>query len=72
MTWRKSSYSGSQGGNCVEVNSWRKSSHSLSGHCVETAHGPGAVGIRDSRLGDASLVLEVPAATWRAFLRKMH
>ena len=27
-TWRKSSYSGGSGGDCVEVASWRKSSYS--------------------------------------------
>ena len=37
MTWRKSSYSGSNGGECVEVGTWRKSSHSSpnAGNCVE-------------------------------------
>jgi hypothetical protein len=39
--WRKSSYSGDNGGNCVEVaNVWRKSSHSgdNGGDCVEVAN----------------------------------
>lgn len=37
ITWRKSSYSTSTGGECVEVGVWRKSSHSSSngGDCVE-------------------------------------
>jgi hypothetical protein len=38
--WRKSSYSASNGGNCVEVAEvWRKSSHSggNGGNCVEVA-----------------------------------
>jgi hypothetical protein len=37
MTWRKSSYSSVNGGNCVEVGVWRKSSYSTSngGNCVE-------------------------------------
>jgi hypothetical protein len=30
--WRKSSYSGANGGTCVEVGTWRKSSYSGSGH----------------------------------------
>ncbi|MFD6097749.1 DUF397 domain-containing protein [Nocardiopsis flavescens] len=40
LQWWKSSYSGSQGGNCVEVAlDWRKSSYSGSqgGDCVEVA-----------------------------------
>jgi hypothetical protein len=37
--WRKSSYSGGNGGNCVEVATWRKSSYSggNGGECVEVA-----------------------------------
>jgi uncharacterized protein DUF397 len=37
VTWHKSSYSGSDGGNCVEVGVWHKASHSTSqgGGCVE-------------------------------------
>ena len=37
--WRKSSYSGGSGGDCVEVASWRKSSYSggQPGSCVEVA-----------------------------------
>jgi hypothetical protein len=37
VTWRKSSYSASGGGNCVEVGVWRKSSYSGSGGgaCIE-------------------------------------
>lgn len=40
--WRKSSYSGDNGGNCVEVGSaWRKSRHSgpNGGNCVEVGEG---------------------------------
>ncbi|WP_406287996.1 DUF397 domain-containing protein [Embleya sp. NBC_00896] len=38
LLWIKSSYSGSEGGDCVEV-AWRKSSHSGNegGQCVEVA-----------------------------------
>jgi hypothetical protein len=38
LTWRKSSFSGNQGGNCVEVG-WRKSTYSGgdTGACVEVA-----------------------------------
>jgi hypothetical protein len=39
VSWRKSSYSAENGGNCVEVASWRKSSYSADngGNCVEIA-----------------------------------
>ncbi|MGW8551980.1 DUF397 domain-containing protein [Streptomyces tubercidicus] len=41
LSWFKSSYSGSEGGNCIEVAyEWHKSSHSASagGNCVEVAY----------------------------------
>ncbi|MFI9260070.1 DUF397 domain-containing protein [Streptomyces sioyaensis] len=41
LNWFKSSYSGSAGGNCIEVAyNWRKSSHSGSegGNCLEVAY----------------------------------
>lgn len=51
--WRKSSRSGGNGGDCVEVAAmWRKSSHSTGsgGDCVEVAHHrPGTVAVRDSK-----------------------
>ncbi|WNF28638.1 DUF397 domain-containing protein [Streptomyces sp. C11-1] len=36
-TWQKSSYSGGDGGNCVEVATWHKSSYSggSGGNCLE-------------------------------------
>jgi hypothetical protein len=71
--WRKSSYSGANGGNCVEVGTapWRKSSHSGSngGACVEvgtTAHRVGSgVLIRDTT-DRSGPVLSVGPAAWRA------
>lgn len=37
MSWRKSSFSSTNGGNCVEVGTWRTSSYSTTngGACVE-------------------------------------
>jgi hypothetical protein len=65
--WRKSSYSGREA-NCVEL-AWRKSSHSgRESNCVELAHAGRTVGMRDSKLGDASPILEFPAAELAAFL----
>ncbi|MBB0230337.1 DUF397 domain-containing protein [Streptomyces calidiresistens] len=70
LDWRKSSYSSSEGGDCVEVAlAWRKSSHSTNegGNCVEVADCPSAVHVRDSKNpGGPSLAL--PPAAWAAFL----
>ena len=52
MNWFKSSYSGDEGGDCVEVAyDWRKSSYSSDegGDCVEVSAHPLAVHIRDSK-----------------------
>ncbi|MFE6713037.1 DUF397 domain-containing protein [Streptomyces sp. NPDC057695] len=50
--WFKSSYSGTEGGDCVEVAfNWFKSSYSGGdgGQCVEVAALAGAVHVRDSK-----------------------
>lgn len=70
LTWFKSSYSGSQGGDCLEVAyDWYKSSYSASegGNCVEVAAHPAAVHIRDSKVTDGP-VLTVPPRAWAAFV----
>ncbi|MFJ1544083.1 DUF397 domain-containing protein [Streptomyces sp. NPDC088246] len=70
LAWFKSSYSGSQGGDCLEVAyDWRKSSYSndQGGACVEVSAHPAAVHIRDSKVTDGP-VLTVPPAAWAAFL----
>jgi hypothetical protein len=69
LAWFKSSYSGSQGGDCLEVAYvWRTSSYSGSegGACVEVAACPSAVHVRDSKNPDGA-VLTVRPATWAAF-----
>jgi Domain of unknown function (DUF397) len=53
-TWRKSSYSGANNGNCVEV-----------GNAART------VAVRDSK-DPAGSRLAIPAATWRAFTRRVQ
>ena len=68
--WRKSSYSGANGGNCVEVAEvWRKSSYSAGngGDCVAVARTlPAAVAVRDSKDPDGpKLIFTVP--DWAAF-----
>lgn len=68
--WRKSSYSNTEGGSCVEVAAWRKSSHSNNegGMCVEVAPLDAALtGVRDSKVHN-SPHLEFPAAHWAVFL----
>jgi hypothetical protein len=68
--WRKSNYSGSDE-NCVEVGTgdWRKSSRSAAnGNCVEVSSDDRVIGVRDTKQHGQGLVLEFPAATWRAFL----
>ncbi|MEU4953702.1 DUF397 domain-containing protein [Streptomyces lavendulae] len=71
--WFKSSYSGSEGGACLEVAfSWRKSSYSGSegGQCVEVAtctctH---TVHVRDSKVADGPTLALAPAA-WGSLTR---
>ena len=54
--WRKSSYSGDNGGECIEcaplgAAAWRKSSYSggTGGECVEVAAQPCRIAVRDSK-----------------------
>ncbi|TDD29976.1 DUF397 domain-containing protein [Actinomadura sp. KC06] len=69
--WRKSSHSGGEGQECVEVATlWRKSSHSGSGgaECVEvavlTSQG---VALRDSKNADGPMLSIAPSA-WTSLL----
>jgi len=66
--WRKSSFSGGNGGDCVEVGlAWRKSSFSGSngGNCVEVAATPAAVLAPDTKNRDGGTLALTPA-TWQA------
>ncbi|MFD9391799.1 DUF397 domain-containing protein [Streptomyces sp. NPDC060000] len=76
-TWRKSSYSNTTGGDCLEVSddflstaAWRKSSYSntTGGNCLEVAEGiPALVPVRDSKdLSQGALVFG--AGAWAAFV----
>jgi hypothetical protein len=69
--WRKSSRSGGNGGDCVEVAArWRKSSRSggNGGNCVEVADDlAGLVGVRDSKNAGGP-VLAFGPRSWTAFL----
>jgi hypothetical protein len=69
LTWFKSSYSGTGGGNCVEAAvAWRKSSYSGTGGgaCVEVAACPDTVHVRDSK-DIAGPQLGFAPAAWVAF-----
>ncbi|MEN8649359.1 DUF397 domain-containing protein [Streptomyces sp. 21So2-11] len=68
--WNKSSYSGGDGGNCLEVATWRKSTYSggSGGDCLEVSDNhPGIVPVRDSKTPDAP-ALVFRAAAWSAFV----
>jgi hypothetical protein len=69
--WRKSSYSGNGGAQCVEVGAlpWRKSTYSSNGgiQCVEAAHAPGAVLVRDTKDDGHGPVLRATPADWARF-----
>ncbi|MFD7670820.1 DUF397 domain-containing protein [Streptomyces anulatus] len=74
--WRKSSYSGSTGGECVECTvtggaAWRTSSYSgnTGGECVEVADGStcGSVPVRDSKNPTGPAIV-LGAHAWQAFV----
>ncbi|MFJ2741404.1 DUF397 domain-containing protein [Streptomyces sp. NPDC087440] len=70
LAWFKSSYSGSEGGACLEVAyDWHKSSYSgdEGGNCVEVAAHPAAVHVRDSKVTEGP-VLTVSPDAWSAFV----
>lgn len=76
--WRKSSYSGDTGGQCVEcaalgTPTWRKSSYSggTGGECVEVADltpHTAVIAVRDSKSPPAGMLTLTPAA-FSAFVR---
>ncbi|MDX2392921.1 MULTISPECIES: DUF397 domain-containing protein [unclassified Streptomyces] len=75
--WRKSSYSGSSGGECVECAplagaSWRKASYSgnTGGDCVEVAPQPCAVAVRDSKDPGGPVFAVAPEA-FAVFVRSL-
>lgn len=77
VTWRKSSYSNTSGGDCIEVSddflaaaAWRKSSYSNTsgGNCIEIADNhPALVPVRDSKHPHGP-ALVFPADAWASFV----
>jgi len=70
LNWFKSSYSGSDGDDCVEVAlSWRKSTYSSGGDgdCVEVATCPHTIHIRDSKNPNGPRLTLTPT-TWAGFV----
>ncbi|WP_328668185.1 DUF397 domain-containing protein [Streptomyces sp. NBC_00322] len=69
VLWRKSSYSGGTGGDCVECAplgpaAWLKSSYSggTGGECIEVAAQPCRIAVRDSKNPDCPAFTVTPAA----------
>ncbi|MEU3743606.1 MULTISPECIES: DUF397 domain-containing protein [Streptomyces] len=69
LRWRKSSYSGPNGGDCIEcaplgTAAWRKSSFSGSsgGECIEVADLTAHIAVRDSKNPEGPAFLATPAA----------
>ena len=74
VTWRKASYSGGNGGACIEVGVWRKSSYSgdNGGACVEVAPtGKPSVAIRDSK-DPHGPKLAFDSSMWQTFVHRLQ
>jgi hypothetical protein len=74
IQWRKSTYSGDQGGDCVECApigalAWRKSTYSgdQGGSCLEVSDCPATVCVRDSK-NPAGPMLTLRPAVFSAFV----
>jgi hypothetical protein len=76
VVWRKSSYSGGSGDECIEASdslttaSWRKSTHSdgAGDNCIEVADNlPGLIPVRDSKDPEGPALTFAPAA-WTSFV----
>jgi hypothetical protein len=72
VTWRKASYSGDNGGACVEVGIWRKATHSggNGGGCVEVATADALVAVRDSKDPEGPNLTFDPSI-WKSFVREL-
>jgi hypothetical protein len=65
--WRVATYTGGNGGNCVEVASWRVASYTGgNGDCVEVGDADRAILVRDTKDRDGG-TLAFTTATWQSF-----
>ena len=74
VTWRKASYSGDNGGGCVEVGAWRRASYSggKGGECVEVAStSKPLIAVRDSRDPDGPKLTLTPSG-WQLFIQRVR
>ncbi len=74
VTWRKASYSGGNGGACIEVGVWRKSSYSggNGGECVEVAStGKPLIAVRDSKDPNGPKLAFTPPM-WQSFVQRVR
>ncbi len=74
LNWRKSTHSGGNGGDCVEVGVWRKASHSgdNGGGCVEVARtGETLVAVRDSKNPSGPKLL-ISSPMWQTFAQRVR
>jgi hypothetical protein len=71
VTWRTASYSGANGGECVEVGVWRKATRSgdNGGNCVEVATAHAQIAVRDSK-DPAGATLTFSTSRWREFITR--
>jgi hypothetical protein len=74
VTWRKSTHSGGNGGECIEVGVWRKATHSgdNGGGCVEVARtGETLVAVRDSKNPSGPKLL-ISSSMWQVFAQRVR
>ena len=74
VTWRKASYSGGNGGACIEVGMWRKASYSggNGGDCIEVAStGKPLIAVRDSKAPNGPKLAVTPPA-WESFIQRVR
>ena len=74
VTWRKATYSGANGGGCVEVGIWHKASHSGAngGECIEVASTAEAlIVVRDSKNPNGPKLAFTPSG-WQQFIQQVR